>query len=749
MQGVDAAILERFELLGLAGSGGMARVFRARERATAELVALKLLPASGGDRVRFEREMQILASLDHPGVVRYREGGATESGTPFLVMEWLEGRDLGEELSRGPLDVERTMVLARRLAEALAAAHARGIVHRDLKPANVFLVEGEVDRAKLIDFGIAKPQLTDQLTASGVIIGTPTYMAPEQVRGESLDPRVDVYGLGAVMFHCLIGRAPFRGPHDIAVLAKVVLEEPARLRTLRPEIPDALDALVRRMLAKSRDERPSDGLAVLEALQDLPALSGRTIDTEAIHAGEKRVATIVLCGSGARREADTLVARRPSARRASEDLVSTFGGTLHVLSRDAVLVTLRGAGSPSEQAARAVRCALAIAADNPTAPVVVSTGRMVVAGDVQVGDVIDRATRVVLEGSRGVRIDAATADLLDEGRFDIRGDGAFRVVVAEREELANRTFLGRATPCVGRTRELAQLTASIDECIDDARAQVALITAPPGLGKSRLLHEVLRTRIASRGEVEVLFARSDTMRAGSSFAIASQLLARAPSLPSFLREIAGPHVGSEEATLEQRATRADVATMADLARDAWISWLRTRLDRGPVVLAIEDLHWADLPSLRLIDAALGAHVDRPLLVLATARPELHAKFPELFKQRVYQEVRLASLPAKAAHSFVREVLGEASDTVVDTIVARAAGHPFYLEELVRAVARGLRPDALPESVLGMIQSRLDDVGTGARRVLCAASGSGESFWTGGVAALLGNEDADLTSLLRR
>ncbi|MGZ3475004.1 MAG: protein kinase domain-containing protein, partial [Polyangiales bacterium] len=150
MQGVDAAILERFELLGLAGSGGMARVFRARERATAELVALKLLPASGGDRVRFEREMQILASLDHPGVVRYREGGATESGTPFLVMEWLEGRDLGEELSRGPLDVERTMVLARRLAEALAAAHARGIVHRDLKPANVFLVEGEVDRAKLI-----------------------------------------------------------------------------------------------------------------------------------------------------------------------------------------------------------------------------------------------------------------------------------------------------------------------------------------------------------------------------------------------------------------------------------------------------------------------------------------------------------------------------------------------------------------------------------------------------------------------
>jgi tetratricopeptide (TPR) repeat protein len=657
-------------------------------------------------------------------------------------MEWLEGHDLGAELAKGPLDVDRAVKLARRIGEALAAAHDRGIVHRDLKPANVFLVDGSVEKAKLIDFGIARPEQSDLLTASGVIVGTPAYMAPEQVRGETLDPRVDIYGLGTVLFHCLIGRAPFRGPHDIAVLAKVVLEEPPRLRTLRPEIPDALDALVRRMLAKSRDERPGDGRAVCEALGDLALDAAPKSEIEAIHSGEKRVATIVLCASGARREADTVVARKAGARRSSEDLVTSFGGTLHALSRDAVLVTLRGAASPNEQAVRAVRCALAIAAENPLAPIVVSTGRVVVAGDVQVGDVIDRATAVVLRGAPGVKIDAATSDLLEEGRFDVRGEGDWRELHAEREELASRTFLGRATPCVGRTRELAQLSASIDECFDEARAQVAIVTAPPGLGKSRLLHEVLRTRVASRGEVEVLFARGDSMRAGSSFGIVSQIIGRAENLSPMLRELAGEDLTNPELAASP-AARGDVATMADTMRDEFVSWVRTRTEGGPVAIVVEDLHWADLPSLRLIDAALGALGTSPLLVLATARPEVHAKFPELFKQRVYQEVRLTNLPAKAAQSFVREMLGkETSDTIVETIVARAAGHPFYLEELVRAVTRGKRPDALPESVLGMIQSRLDDIGTGARRVLCAASVYGDSFWPSAVSTLLGSEDED-------
>src|SRR5207302_3861230 len=169
----------------------------------------------------------------------------------------------------GPLDVESSVALGMRLADALAAAHVRGIVHRDLKPANVFLVGGAPRAAKVIDFGVARAAVGDGLTASGTIIGTPSYMAPEQVRGERLDERTDVYGLGALLFCCLTGHPPFRGAHDIAVLARIVLEEAPKVRALRPEVAEPLAGLVRRMLAKSMDERPRDMTEVGDELRTL------------------------------------------------------------------------------------------------------------------------------------------------------------------------------------------------------------------------------------------------------------------------------------------------------------------------------------------------------------------------------------------------------------------------------------------------------------------------------------------------
>ncbi|HEX8111247.1 MAG TPA: serine/threonine-protein kinase, partial [Kofleriaceae bacterium] len=248
----DERLDERFQLESRIGSGGMGEVFRARDPVTGEVVAIKILPGSQGPLAeRFTREIEVLAKLDHPGIVRYISHGMTPASEPFLVMEWLDGESLKVRLERGALTVAEAITLATRVAGALGAVHARGIVHRDLNPSNLFLPGGHVEQVKVLDFGIAQWHGRTQLTRTGMILGTPGYMAPEQARiGGAIDARADVFALGCVLTHCLTGVAPFAGTDTAAVLAKILFGAPPRLRELWPDAPADLDALLTRMLAQ-------------------------------------------------------------------------------------------------------------------------------------------------------------------------------------------------------------------------------------------------------------------------------------------------------------------------------------------------------------------------------------------------------------------------------------------------------------------------------------------------------------------
>lgn len=246
----------RFELDQPVGSGGMATVYRARDRDSGDWVAVKLLHNQGSkESERFAREAQLLAELRHPGIVSYIAEGKADSGHHFLAMEWLSGEDLGSLLRRGPLPLPSCLTLLDRVAAALSVTHAKGIVHRDLKPSNLFLPEGDIARVKLIDFGIAR--LFDgatSVTQSGTVLGTPQYMAPEQALGSrELSPAADFFSLGCVLYQCLTGKPPFTADHLAAVLVRILFDEPPPVLQLRPEVPQALLGLIERMLRKPAD----------------------------------------------------------------------------------------------------------------------------------------------------------------------------------------------------------------------------------------------------------------------------------------------------------------------------------------------------------------------------------------------------------------------------------------------------------------------------------------------------------------
>jgi Protein kinase domain len=273
-------VSDRFVVERRAGGGGMGIVYRAVDNRTGELIALKVMSRPGRHDERFSQEARVLARLKHPAIVRYVDHGTTSEGMLYLAMEWLDGEDLARHLWRSRLTVVESVEIARGVADALSAAHARGLVHRDVKPSNVMLLGGNA-KIKLMDFGIAAIRLSGTSSAvwpqtqSGVVLGTVGYMSPEQaVADRELDSRADVFALGCVLFECLTGEPAFSGEHAAAVLARVQRDDAPRVRTSTPYVPPELDDLVARMLARNRAKRPANGGAVFRELGELSRAVG-------------------------------------------------------------------------------------------------------------------------------------------------------------------------------------------------------------------------------------------------------------------------------------------------------------------------------------------------------------------------------------------------------------------------------------------------------------------------------------------
>jgi eukaryotic-like serine/threonine-protein kinase len=256
---MNVVLAGRYELDQRLGRGGMAEVWRGRDLVLGRRIAVKTVNVADatdltlGDRLR--REAVATAALDHPDIVTVHDAGI-DGDTAFLVMELASGRTLAALLADGPLPLAEALRIGARVTGALAAAHAAGIVHRDIKPANI-MVDGE--KITVVDFGIAaiEFQAVTSLTAPGTTLGTAEYMAPEQARAEPATSGTDMYSVGCLLTTMIAGRPPFTAESAVAILHHHAYIQPPRLRSLRPDVPDELDALVGALLDKDADARPT------------------------------------------------------------------------------------------------------------------------------------------------------------------------------------------------------------------------------------------------------------------------------------------------------------------------------------------------------------------------------------------------------------------------------------------------------------------------------------------------------------
>jgi serine/threonine-protein kinase len=274
---VGEVIVGRYELEKLVGSGGMSNVFKAHDRLLERTVALKILHEQytrDEDYVeRFRREARAVAKLAHPNIVTVIDRGEQE-GRQFIVFEYVEGQNLKDLAAHGALEVRDALGLSLQVARALSFAHERGLVHRDVKPQNVLL--NDEGQAKVTDFGIARSLDVQGVTQTGTVLGTSDYIAPEQARGQKVDPKTDIYSLGVVLYELLTGEVPFSGDNFVAVAMRHVNEPVPSVLALRPDCPVRIDLAIQRAMAKDPQDRfasMNEFVAELEAC--LSELDGR------------------------------------------------------------------------------------------------------------------------------------------------------------------------------------------------------------------------------------------------------------------------------------------------------------------------------------------------------------------------------------------------------------------------------------------------------------------------------------------
>lgn len=775
----DAPCIPSYEILSQLGEGGMGTVYLAWDVRLQRRVALKLLSralaADHSARQRFLHEARAAAALEHPNICTIYAADETSDGQAYIAMSYYEGQTLQERLADGPLPPGDAVGYAADIARALAKAHEKGIIHRDIKPANVMLpAEGGL---KILDFGVAKLPGSD-LTQTGFVVGTVSYMSPEQARGDPVDHRADIWALGVVLYEMLTGRRPFHADSAAAVMYAIIATEPAPLSTGGASLPSVLDSMVRRMLGKQPSDRPGSAGELARELGGLAALlRGEPARTERASAvtleGERRAVALLagrldgydqLVEGLAPDEAERILSR---IRSVALDVMESHNGRIEHFTGDELLCLFGLEASEADDALRAVEAATELIARVAE----VAQGLEQRLGvPLRIRTAVHVGTLAVRPGRTPERRwQVSGAPIAVAARLGAEAEPGTVRLSPECQRLIEPFARSPLIPFAGRAAELATLGTLLASA-RRGEGQVVAIVGEAGMGRTRLLGE-FRARFGSDGVrmltgrchprggpylpfIEVLGEALGPLRHDGGVATANDVLARVQALDPSLVELLPFYLhllavapGEHPVPRHLHGERLQAALTDALAALITAGAVR----HAVMVLVVEDLQWADPASRTLLKQLAEIAPAHPMLLVATSRVDA----PMDWGSATPVTIHLGPLDQDAAESVIRALLQ--ADCVAPELAGwlreRTGGNPFFLEEACRSLleegavkveggtALLQTPDQplhLPDTVQAVIRARVDRLEPSAREVLRVASVVGREFGRGLLDEVLGH-----------
>lgn len=804
--------LGRYEITSLLGRGGMGTVYLGLDPQLGRQVALKILPdetaRNPAARERFLREARAVAALNHPSICAIYSI-EEEKDLLFLVLEYVRGQTFQDLIIEAPPGWPPEPAVAAgyilQVAEALQVAHEAGIIHRDIKSSN--LMRTVEDRVKVLDFGLAKVTGASRLTGDDSQLGTPAYASPEQILGDSIDERSDLWSVGVVFYEILTGHLPFSGDNDASLVHALINERPRSVRALRPVVPTAVAHVIETLLSKSPDRRYASARALIDQLRPLALLPAKmdaaTIPDQQnrIHAllgtAERRSITflhIELMAVTSGQDPEDFQAALESNREICSKIVERHEGNIqHWVGNTAS--ALFGYPEARENAARlAVASGLALAgafgrgqlgfnirAGVATAPTVVEVGGV----DAISSEGFEVASSLARRAGACEILIAETTERLVEGYFAFGEEGKlsvgqrrlrFRPVLQassarSRFQAIPKSALTRLT---GRDHELQLLLRQWERALE-GETHFTLVGGEPGLGKSRLVYELKQhvARNSAAAMAECLCAKQyansalypvidcleriwfeaderamtpDEKQRVIEGTLAELGFALDETVPLFaqLLNVPAPSYPAMEITPERQRS---------LTLQALVSVVMERASRQPLLLVVEDLQWADPTTLELLGMLAAQEPTVPLLALYTHRPEFVPQWSmaghvsSISLNRLTHAESLA-LVTTATYSTALDV------STMEQIAKNSDGVPLFLEEMTKTVveygaeaSQGTKLP-VPGNLRDSFIARLDRLGA-ARNIVRIASVLGRQFPQTLLAAVSGLTEQRLQESLDR